>query len=308
MSIKYARGEQSTWGHPEVAVDVAKWVSISFRIQVNRWFIEWSSGKLQHRASPEPTTLDMLQGMLDLLKQNEKRLSNVELENIKLKQQLEEQQETIESVEMLSEANYQELERFKNGHGYWYSIVGYATKHNNESENVTKPEWIRGHYFGAIALLLEANSSLKAVPMTFGLQDGIKTTEDEETTIVERMSTLCVELIHAGNYIILDAFFASKQLIEELRKHNLRLITRVRINAVGKEPLPTPPLKRSRGRPRIWGRSVKMRDLFDSKDCFTTETLLLYGKMVTLRYRAIDLHYRLPSSKGALCTRCVAGG
>ena len=119
-------------------------------------------------------------------------------------------------------------------------------------------------------------------------------TEDDETTIVERMSTLCVELIDAGSYIILDAYFASKHLIEELRQHNLRLITRVRINAVGKYPLPTQPLKRSRGRPPIWGESVKLRDLFDSKDCFTTETLLLYGKMVTLRYRAIDWHWDCP--------------
>ena len=164
-------------------------------------------------------------------------------------------------------------------------------KLHNESENVTKPEWMRGHYFGALALLLEAGYSLKAVPVILGLQDGIKTSEDDETTIVERMSSLCVELIHAGSYIILDAYFASKELIKEFRKHQLHLITRVRINAVGKHPLPTPTLKRSRGRPRVWGESVKLRNLFDEKDCFTTETLVLYGKMVTLRYRCCDLHW-----------------
>ncbi len=167
-------------------------------------------------------------------------------------------------------------------------------KLHNESENVTKPEWIRGHYFGVITLLLEASSCVKAVPVTLGLQDGIKTTEDDETTIVERMSALCVEMLHAGSYIILDAYFASKNLIEELRKHKLHLITRVRINAVGKLPLPPPTVKCSRGRPRIWGESVKLRNLFDEKDCFTTETLLLYGKMVTLRYRSCDLHWDCP--------------
>ncbi|NES68867.1 MAG: hypothetical protein F6K24_28385 [Okeania sp. SIO2D1] len=148
---------------------------------------------------------------------------------------------------------------------------------------------------------------MKAVPITLGLQDGIKTTEDDETTIVDRMSTLCVELIHAGSYIILDAYFALLELIEEFRKHNLRLITRVPINAVGKYPLPTPPLKRSRGRPRIWGESVKDRNFFNEKDCFTTETLLLYGKMVRLRYRAIDLHWDCPVHACAFCPSCVAG-
>ena len=43
--------------------------------------------------------------------------------------------------------------------------------------------------------------------MTVGLQDGIKTAEDDETTIVERMSALCIKLIHAGSYIILDAYY-----------------------------------------------------------------------------------------------------
>ncbi|WP_339379628.1 hypothetical protein [Okeania hirsuta] len=58
-------------------------------------------------------------------------------------------------------------------------------KLHNESENVTKPEWIRGHYFGVITILLKAGSCLKAVPVTLGLPDGIKTTEDDQTTIVD---------------------------------------------------------------------------------------------------------------------------
>ncbi len=133
--------------------------------------------------------------------------------------------------------------------------------------------------------------------MTLGLPDGIKVAEDDQTTIVERMSVLCVELLHAGSYIILDAEFASQNLIEELRKHKLHLITRVRINAVGKHPLPPPPLKCSRGRPRIWGESVKLRSLFAHKSSLSTETLVLYGKMVTLRYRCIDWHWDCPAQR-----------
>ncbi|NES67797.1 MAG: hypothetical protein F6K24_22405 [Okeania sp. SIO2D1] len=46
-----------------------------------------------------------------------------------IKQRLAEQQETLESTVMLAEANANELQRFKNGHGYWYSIIGYMEKH-----------------------------------------------------------------------------------------------------------------------------------------------------------------------------------
>lgn len=133
-------------------------------------------------------------------------------------------------------------------------------KLHQESANVTKPEWIRGHYFGAITLLLEDAYCFKAAPVTLELQDGIKNADDDETTVVDKMSALCVKFMSAGSYIILDAYFASKKLIEEFREHKLHLITRVRINAVGKRSL-SPPRKRGRGRPRTWCERSKVTEL-----------------------------------------------
>ena len=80
------------------------------------------------------------------------------------------------------------------------------------------------------------------------------------------------------------------------------------INADMKHPSPKPTLKRSSGRPRVWGESVKLRNLFDEKDCFTTETLLLYGKVVTLRYRCCDLHWDSSVERVRFGKRCVARG
>ena len=111
--------------------------------------------------------------------------------------------------------------------------------------------------------------------------------------MVDKMSALCLKLINGGGYIILDAYYASKNLIQKFRKSNLHLITRDgAIDAVGKQPLALLPLKR--GRPRIWGEAVKLRNLFDDIDGFTTETLPLYGKMVKVKYRSIDLHWDCP--------------
>ncbi len=46
---------QGTWIHHEVAVDLAKWLSPQFRILVNRWVVQWMSGKAQpHSQQPEP--------------------------------------------------------------------------------------------------------------------------------------------------------------------------------------------------------------------------------------------------------------
>jgi hypothetical protein len=46
-----------------------------------------------------------------------------------------------------------------------------------ESANVSKAEWIRGHYFGAIGLPLGAGEALFAVPIAVQLQDGIQAQE-----------------------------------------------------------------------------------------------------------------------------------
>lgn len=94
---------------------------------------------LQHQEAQQPQSgADMILAMAIEFKKHSDRLMNIEEENAKLRQQLAEQQETVESVAMLSEANSNELERFKNGHGYWYSIIGYATKYQLGSYSVKK--------------------------------------------------------------------------------------------------------------------------------------------------------------------------
>lgn len=108
------------------------------------------------------------------------------------------------------------------------------------------------------------------------------------------MAQLCVGFLRPGSYIILDAYFASKKFILQFREHQLNLITRVKINTVGKQLLPPPPPKRPRGKPRTWGEAVKLRNLFNERDLFSIETILLYGKMVTVSYRTLDLYWDSP--------------
>lgn len=72
------------------------------------------------------STIELFEQSLAIAKQHEQRLANLEEENFALKQQLTEQQHLLEAVDMETQANATELERFKNGHGYWYSIAGYC--------------------------------------------------------------------------------------------------------------------------------------------------------------------------------------
>ena len=41
LTFRGGNSQQGTWVHPEVAVDLAAWISVEFRILVNRWVREW---------------------------------------------------------------------------------------------------------------------------------------------------------------------------------------------------------------------------------------------------------------------------
>lgn len=43
LTFRGGNSQQGTWVHPEVAVDLAAWISVEFRILVNRWVREWMS-------------------------------------------------------------------------------------------------------------------------------------------------------------------------------------------------------------------------------------------------------------------------
>jgi hypothetical protein len=47
QSARRRAGQQGggSWVHPEVAVDLAQWLSPQFKVRVNRWVLEWMQGR-----------------------------------------------------------------------------------------------------------------------------------------------------------------------------------------------------------------------------------------------------------------------
>jgi hypothetical protein len=180
-------------------------------------------------------------------------------------------------------------------------------KLHQESDNVTKPEWIRGHYFGGLSLLLQSGQALLAVPVVFKIQDGVEKPDENSRSLVDKMSRLCLDYIQAGSYVVLDAYFASKNLIKEFRTHSIHLITRVKINTVARLPLPPSPAKKGPGRRAIWGERLSFKTLFNDSDSWTTESLSLYGKTQRISYQAVDLHWDSPDDLVRFVLVCFPG-
>jgi len=175
---------------------------------------------------------------------------------------------------------------------------------HQESENVGKPEWIRGHYFNALSILVGVGKVCFALPLVLRLDDGIKSKaskkgkgkgkKQEKTTLVTKMAELCVTYAEAGSYVILDAYFACEAVLKDFRQNTLHLITRVRCSTVAYAPFCPVPTVKGKGRPRIWGSAIKLEKLFALVADFPTAKVWLYGQQVTVSYQCFEFYWDSP--------------
>jgi hypothetical protein len=163
---------------------------------------------------------------------------------------------------------------------------------HQESEDVSKPEWLRGHYFSAFGLLLCSAKALFAVPIIIQMHDGIEAIEeDADGTLVDKMATLCVQFAVQGSYVLLDAYYATSNVLQPFREYSLHLLSRVRISTVASAPFCPVPGKHGRGRPRKWGTTLKLRELFAPLAECDKVSVSLYGQPVTVHYQCFYLNW-----------------
>lgn len=169
---------------------------------------------------------------------------------------------------------------------------------HQESSDVSKPEWIRGHYFSALGLLLGVGEALFAVPIGFKLHDGIEPVEGQgqALTLVDKMAALCMTHLCAGSYVVLDAYYAAAKVLQPFRTHELHLISRVRISTVASAAFSQRPGKQGRGRPRKWGSEVPLQPLFAPPEACLKAVVWLYGQPTTVCYQCFELFWDSPDA------------
>jgi hypothetical protein len=95
-------------------------------------------------------------------------------------------------------------------------------------------------------------------------------------------------------YVVLDAFFAVGPVFLKAMEsqEKVHIVTRAKSNIVAyHEPQKTE--KRKRGRPKMYGKKVRLHDSFkDKKDKFKKTKATVYGKMETVDYLVLDLIWR----------------
>ncbi|QKY71707.1 transposase [Lentibacillus sp. CBA3610] len=179
-------------------------------------------------------------------------------------------------------------------------------KLHQESENNSKGEYIFGHLFGAIGILMGSSQKLFCLPLFINLQDGVKTFQDWENTneqTAEHQGTHVVQMIKQAavasaqfgkSIVLLDRYFLTVPALIQWKKGNqdlsetMHIVTKVKSNAVAYEYPPA--RKKGRGRPRKKGKTIKLIELFNSrKPAFQTATVKMYGKEETVQFLCLDL-------------------
>ncbi len=104
---------------------------------------------------------------------------------------------------------------------------------HQESDSNTEPEFIMGHSFQAVALLVSAARSTFAVPLASRIHEGgVLSNRDKRTLLDKRVLLLDSLCIQQHFYFVADAYYASGKVIRGLLREGNHLVTRAKSNAV----------------------------------------------------------------------------
>ena len=172
-----------------------------------------------------------------------------------------------------------------------------------ESEDSSKPEYIFGHMFGAIGVVL--GKAQLCCPLMFSIQEGLKSVSEWKGSFVSGESH-AVQIVNnlfdaarifGKSYGLLDRLFLCVPVLKRLKELNqvhdlkenlLELVTKAKNNCVAYKK-PIVPEKRGKGRPRVKGDKVHLKDLWENEKQFTSATAFVYGKEETVKYYCINL-------------------
>ncbi len=164
---------------------------------------------------------------------------------------------------------------------------------HQQSESNTKPEYIMGHSLQAVSLLVQAAASVFAVPLAIRIHEGVVWSNRDRRTLLDKMLTLLgIVAIAEPCYFVADAYYAARKIVTGLLKENNHLLTRVKSNAVAytahQQRGP-----RKRGRPKVYGRKVKLKSLLDDPTGRQQVNSPVYGeRRVVIQYKVRDLLWR----------------
>lgn len=171
-------------------------------------------------------------------------------------------------------------------------------KLHQESNNNSKPEYIWGHSFQSIAVLVTGVfGTVFAVPIVSRIHEGLVWSNRDKKTLIDKLVNLLftiTEKIQNKAILVADNYYANRKVILPLIKTNtLHLVSRIKISAVAYYPPIQLNQKKRRGRKKKYGDKITMRSFFNKHHLFISAFSPVYGEdKVTISYCCVDLLWR----------------
>jgi hypothetical protein len=164
---------------------------------------------------------------------------------------------------------------------------------HQDSNNNSKAEYIMGHSFQVLALLVQGfANALAAVPLLSEIHEGLIWSNRDKRTLMDKAATLVAkvrEIFKKSLMVVADAYYGNSRFIDLMLRLGCHVTTRFKNTVVACYPVDQP-VKRKRGRPKKYGKRIALASFFDCLDLFTTIKSPVYGETdVEIKYYVIDL-------------------
>ena len=164
---------------------------------------------------------------------------------------------------------------------------------HQQSEANTKPEYITGHSLQAVSLLVQVPPPASSPCRSVRIHEGLVWSNRDRRTLLDKMLALLgIAAVEQPFYFVADAYYATHKIVAGLLKQNNHLLTRMKSNAVAYTAYQQRG-PRKRGRPRVYGRKIKLSSLWQASSDVQPAPSPVYGeKKVIIQYRVRDLLWR----------------
>ena len=174
-----------------------------------------------------------------------------------------------------------------------------------ESEDSSKAQFIFGHLFGAVGVVLGKYVGSLCLPLKMNVQDGLHPAASWEESSISAESHV-IQMVESGfetaktfgkSVILLDRYFLTVPALKRLTMLNevygsedalLEIVSKAKSNCVAycKPKSDSVPHK---GRPRKKGDAVHLRDFWKDPSLFQSAVLPIYGKDSQVRFYSRDM-------------------
>ncbi len=159
-----------------------------------------------------------------------------------------------------------------------------------ESNNNSKAPYIMGHSLQVVAILAKGLKTHFAIPLVGKIHEGIRYSCRDSRTLLDKMYEMVLDLnMPEKFYFIADKYYCSGRFMKRMVAEGIDIITMMKRNAVAYYP-PAPEQKR-RGRPKRYGKKIKLFSLFDTDLSFTKAPMPGKPKL-TIEYAVVTLLWR----------------